>query len=88
MNIYLLGTMLRGIPMESLIKAWDGILHRLMHIPTQLLCSRNLQKFKQVLEIMMILILTMIMMTIMIAMEITESNTQSLKQVIYGMKLH
>ena len=44
MTIYLLGIMWTGIPRESFIKAWDGILHRLMHIPTQLLCSRNLQK--------------------------------------------
>ena len=81
MTIYLLGIMWTGIPRESFIKAWDGILHRFMHIPTQLLCSRNLQKFKQILEIyqddvrvmkslMMILILTMIMMmTIMKAMD-------------------
>lgn len=42
-QVYLLGTILTGIPRESLIKVWDGILHRLVHIPTQLLSSKNLQ---------------------------------------------
>lgn len=42
-NEYLLGTMLIGIPKESLMKVWDGILQRFMHIPTQFDSSKNLQ---------------------------------------------
>lgn len=41
---YLLGTMLTDIPRESFIKVWDGILQRLLHIPTQLVSSKNLHK--------------------------------------------
>lgn len=42
-SVYLPGTIFTGIPSESLMKACDGILHKLVHIPTQLVCSRNLQ---------------------------------------------
>lgn len=40
---YLLGTMSTGIPRECLINVWLGILHRLVHIPTQFVSSKNLQ---------------------------------------------
>lgn len=39
---YLLGTMMTGTPKASFMNFWDGILQRLMHIPTQLDSSRNL----------------------------------------------
>lgn len=40
--VYSLGTMLTGIPRESFINDWHGILQRLVHIPTQLVSSKNL----------------------------------------------
>jgi hypothetical protein len=42
---YLLGTMLTGIPRVFFINVWDGILHILIHIPTQFVSSKNLHIF-------------------------------------------
>lgn len=66
---YLLGTMSTGIPRECLINVWLGILHRLVHIPTQFVSSKNLQGVGLMAKIpsaiktlMMIIAIMMVMM--------------------------
>ena len=46
-RLYLLGTMLTGVPKLFFMNSWLGILQRFVHMPMQLASSKNLKRTRK-----------------------------------------